>query len=438
MSKTQVARSALMLLASLALACGEGSDGERGGEAPKGISVAKSTLTREATPSTANLPVLATGNAEFAFAALHKLSEKESGKNVVFSPFSISTALAMTYAGARGQTAAEMKQTLHYELEQPALHEAFNAVDLALSSRGEGKAGADGTPFRLNVNNALWAQRDYPVEAPFLDTLALHYGAGVFLADFFSAPEDSRQAINVWVEQKTEQLIPELLPRGSIDSHTVFVLTNTVYFNASWKTKFDVQATRPAPFTKLAGGIVEVQMMNAELEGGVSYAKGEGYQAVALPYASEELSFVAVLPDQGAYEAVESAANAAWFTELRTKLAPTSAQLALPKFDYKTAASVKQTLMDLGMSTPFVEGAADFSGLTPRSVYIADVIHQAVIKVIEGGTVAAAATAVIVGDESAPHFEHTLRFDRPFLYAIVDQPTGQILFLGRVLDPSAH
>jgi serpin B len=365
---------------------------------------------------------------------LHKVGADNAGKNLVFSPLSISTALAMTYAGARGATEAEMKQTLHFELEQPALHEAFNAVDLALSSRGEGKAGADGTPFRLNVNNSIWAQQGFTVVPAFLDTLALNYGAGVFLTDFASDAEGSRKAINGWVAQKTEDLIPELLPMGSIGGDTVMVLTNTVYFNASWKVKFEKEQTQQAPFKKLDGSSVQVSMMNAGLQGVASYAKGDRYEAVALPYASEELSFLAILPDPGAYEAVEAAANAQWFAALQTKLAPSGVQLALPKLDTKTATSLRPALMALGMNLPF--SGADFSGLTPSSVEIDNVIHEAVLKLFEGGTIAAAATAVTIREVSIPLFEHTVRFDRPFLYAIVDKPTGHVLFLGRVLDPS--
>lgn len=425
----------VLYVAAMLLACGSEHEQGNGGTSPAGVELASSPLSRNRAASDANVPALAAGNRAFAFDLLHQLSSANTGKNLVFSPFSISTALAMTYAGARGETAAEMKRTLHFELEQPALHEAFNAVDLTLASRGEGKAGADGTPFRLNVNNSIWTQRGFPVEAAFLDTLALHYGAGVFLADFATNPEGARSAINRWVEERTERLIPELLPMGSIDPSTVFVLTNTVYFNASWKTKFEEEQTQPAPFHKPDGSTVQVEMMNAGLNG-VSYAKGDRYEAVALPYASEELAFVAVLPEAGAYEDVERAANATWFSELSGQLSPSSVQLAVPKLDTKTATSLAPTLKALGMDRPF--GGADFSGLTSGSVAIDDVIHEAVLKLFEGGTIAAAATAVIIRANSKPQFDHTVRFDRPFLYAIVDRPTGHILFLGRVLDPSVQ
>ncbi|MDB4989932.1 MAG: peptidase, partial [Myxococcaceae bacterium] len=190
-----------------------------------------SALIRAADPSTDHVSALGASNRAFAFDLYHQLALVSDGQNLLFSPLSISTALAMTYAGASGTTASEMKSALHFDLPQAQLHEAFNATDLALASRGRGLVGADGTPFRINVNNALWSQSNaqYPVVPSFLDTLALDYGAGLFQLDFEHAPEAARGSINGWVAEKTEQLIPELLPAASVDSLTRFVLTNTVY-----------------------------------------------------------------------------------------------------------------------------------------------------------------------------------------------------------------
>lgn len=396
----------------------------------------RSALARVSEPSAANVQALAAGNSGFAFDMLHELAAATPGENLVFSPFSISTALGMTYAGARGDTQAEMKSVLYFELEQAALHEAFNSVDRALATRGDGKLGADQTPFKLNVSNALWQQRGFPIEAAFLDTLALHYGAGVYVMAFRTEPEPSRQAINSWVAQRTEQLIPELLPAQSITSDTALVLTNTVYFNASWQTRFDKSLTLDSAFQRADGSTAQVAMMNAGLTSGISYAKGTGYEAVALSYASDELAFIAVLPASGSYEAIETGASATWFSQLLAQLAPSSVQLALPKLDTKTATSLRKPLQALGMENAF-ERTADFSGMTPVGVAIDDVIHEASIKVFEDGTIAAAATGVVLAPSGAPSFEHVVRFDRPFLYAVVDRPTGQILFLGRVFDPSA-
>jgi serpin B len=399
---------------------------------PDGASLAKSSLARNAQPSAANVGVLTSGNRAFAFDLFHEVIREDPTQNVLLSPYSISTALAMTYAGARGSTESEMKQALHYTLDQAALHEAFNATDLALSARGEGKPGADRTPFRLNVDNSIWVQENHPVVPGFLDTLALNYGAGVHLANFERDPEAARQAINGWVDEKTEQLIPELLKPRAIDSLTRFVLTNTVYFNASWQTKFDPKATRPEVFTKLDGSTTTVDMMHGGFD--LKYAQAADWQAVALPYLGGDLALIAILPTAGKFDEVAQTFDREAFDLLWRSLAPGHVVLSFPKLDFRFSIGLKPTLRALGMNAPFME--ADFSGLTSGDVRIADVVHEAVIRVFEEGTVAAGATAVILaGRGTAPIVDHTVTLDRPFLFAIYDQPTATILFLGRVLAP---
>jgi serpin B len=391
-------------------------------EAPPGVSVARSSLTREQQPSAANLATLGASNREFAFDLYRQAAAQESGKDVVVSPYSVSTALAMTYAGARGGTEGEMKQTLHFTLEQASLHEAFNASDLALSSRG-------GDGFELNVDNTLWAQAGFAIAAPFLDTLAVHYGAGVHMTDFAEDAEGARRAINGWVAAQTEQRIPELLAPGMVNPSTVFVLTNTIVLDATWQTKFPKQGTRDAPFTRLDGSVVQVPTMHEELW--APYALGPDFLAVALPYVGEGLRMVAILPAAGKFADVERALQRGWFDALPWQSSK-ALQLALPKFEVRTALSLKDALVALGMPSAF--GAADFSGLAP-GVKLDDVIHEAVIRADEEGTVAAAATAVVGRAVSKPEVE-LATFDRPFLYLIHDTVTGSILFLGRVLDPS--
>lgn len=424
-------RAWLMAVLALAAVACDGEDKCCSEAAPEGVELAVSSLARSTAPSTANVAALGVGNREFAF-DLYREAAKASG-NVVLSPYSVSTALAMTYAGARTTTESEMKQTLHFMLDQSPLHEAFNAVDLQLASRGEGKTGADGTPFRLNVNNSLWAQQGYPIEPAFLDTLAVNYGAGVFLTDFAGDTEGSRSAINHWVEERTNKLIPELLPPGVLTSYTVFVLTNTVYFNASWKTKFLKEQTSKLSFGKLDSSTVEADMMRARFDS-LDYAEATDYRAIALPYANEALMMIAVLPADGKFASVETSFDRTEFDALEQRWQSMSVSVGFPKLDYKTPLSLKKALQDLGMQAPFA--AADFSGMTPRSPRIADVVHQAVIQVMEGGTIAAAATAVVGDDESAD--SQSIEFNRPFLYYIYDRPTGSILFMGRVVDPTAR
>jgi serpin B len=422
----------LALFLCAAVGCGSTNTAAEGADAPAGVHLAKSALARQQSPSDAHVKELAESNRAFGFNLYKKLSAEQPRTNLVVSPHSISTALAMTYAGARTMTEFEMKSALHFDLPHDELHEAFNALDLALHARGAGQEGADGTPFRLNVDNSLWAQRDYPIEAAYLDTLALNYDAGVFLTDFWNDADGSRRAINDWVSQRTEQLIPELLDANAIDTATTFVLTNTVYFNASWQTKFNADATSPMPFTKLDGSQVSAPSMRAVLE--VPYAEADGYQAVALPYAGGELSFVAVLPAAGTFEALENKLEVSFFAKLDGALKNQNVSVSLPKLDFKFHASLKPALEELGMRSAFE--SADFSGLSRGDVYIDDVVQEAVIKVIEGGTIAAAATAVVF-DKHAIDVDHELKIDRPFLFAIIDKPSGALLFLGRVLDPSA-
>jgi serpin B len=429
--------AALLLIAACSSDAGQPSGepddgaGEEQTAAPAGAELARSKLSR-VQPSSDHLTALAAGNATFAFDVFQQLAARAPAESFVFSPYSLSSALAMTYAGAVGQTAQEIQQTLHFELGHPQLDEAFNAAELALRSRGQGKRGVEDAPFRLQVVNAMWTQKGAEIVPAFLDTLASHYGAGVYLLDFKDQPEPSRAAINGWVAQQTEQRISELLTSDNITPLTRVVLTNALYFNASWLTPFKPESTNAAAFYKLDGQTVQVPMMRSRLT--APYAKGEGYEAVALPYASPELALIAVLPDRDAYESIEQAANASWFAQVRAELASAGLQLSLPKFETRTPTSAKETLKALGMQVPFTT-QADFSNMTSLDVFISDVVHEAVVTVTESGTVATAATAVVLARKGESVVDHTVAFDRPFLYAIVDQPTGQILFLGRVLEP---
>jgi serpin B len=416
----------------LSAACGADSDPSQHTDAPSGVRVAKSSLARSTTPSDDNVAALGASNRAFAFDLFHQVASTSEGQNMVFSPYSLSSALAMAYAGARTKTEAEIKTTLHFDLEQPQLHEAFNAVDLALAARGAGQVGADGTPFRLNVNNLLWAQNKYPVEETFLDTIGVNYGAAVYLADFAANPEGSRAAINTWVSDQTEKLIPQLLPKGSITTLTRFVLTNTVYLNASWLGAFDPKRTTSTQFTKLDGAQVSASLMHGNVPG--MYAAGDSYQAIEIPYLDDTLMFIAVLPDAGAYESVEAGLSPAWFDALQAAWTGNSVGVGLPRLDFKAHTALVPQLKALGMHAAFED--ADFSGMTDGDVRIDDVIHEAVLSVFEGGTIATAASAVIFATKSGSSLSVTL--DRPFLFAIVDQPTGELLFLGRVLDPSAE
>jgi len=383
--------------------------------------------------SQADLALLTEGNSAFAFNLYQELRKKEG--NLFYSPYSISVALAMTYAGARGDTAEEMAATLQFLLEQDRLHPAFNWLDAELASRGEGAQGKDGEGFRLNIVNAIWGQKDYGFLSTFLDVLAENYGAGLRILDFVTEPEKSRVTINEWVSDQTEDRIKDLIPQGAIDALTRLVLTNAIYFNAAWEYPFDEDMTADGPFYLLDGGQVTVPMMQQMQSFG--YTDGEGYQAVELLYDGDELSMVILLPASGNFEAFEEGLEAQQISDIISDLQLAQVTLTMPKFEFDSEFSLKDTLAEMGMPAAFSE-AADFSGMTgTRDLCISAVLHKAFVSVDEAGTEAAAATAVIVGETAVPGQSVEVTVNRPFIFLIRDIETGSILFVGRVLNPGA-
>ncbi|MBE9482067.1 MAG: serpin family protein, partial [Chloroflexi bacterium] len=355
--------------------------------------------------------------------------------NIFHSPYSISLALAMTYAGARGETEHQMADTLHFILPQDHLHPAFNSLDIELSHRSEGAQGKDGEGFRLNIVNAIWGQKDYEFLTPFLDTLAENYGAGLRLLDFISTPGESRLIINDWVSDQTEGRIENLIPQGLINELTRLVLTNAIYFNAAWQYPFSEDMTGDGPFYLLGGGEVTVQMMRQTESFG--YAEGDGYQAVELPYDGGELSMVILLPQADQFEAFEGSLDAQRVEDIVKALEPRQVALTMPRFEFESSFSLKETLATMGMPVAF-SGSADFSGMTGnRNLFIADVVHKAFVSVDEAGTEAAAATAVVMELTAVPETPIKVTIDHPFIFLIRDIETGTLLFVGRVVNPSA-
>jgi len=395
---------------------------------------AKSDLDRETSPQvgTSDLEKLVEGNTAFAFDLYQTLREEEG--NLFYSPYSISLALAMTYAGARGETEAQMAQTLHYLLSQDQLHPAFNALDLDLASRGEGVDEEQGEAFRLSIANSIWGQQDYEFLSDFLDTIALNYGAGLRLVDFASATEEARQAINGWVEDQTEGKIKDLIPQGALSELTRLVLANAIYFNAGWFHPFNEGSTQEGLFNLLDGSQVNVDFMFQEEE--FNYAEGEGYQAIELPYVGWNTSMVILLPESDRYEAFEAGLNSNRVAEILSDLQMQNVQLKMPKFEYETDYGLSDILAEMGMPLAF-GGGADFSGMDgTRMLFIQDILHKAFVSVDEEGTEAAAATAVIVGLKALPEAPVEMTLDHPFIFLIRDMETGTILFLGRVMNPA--
>jgi serpin B len=405
------------------------------GAIPPMTTVAQSDKPRQAADdvSPADLAGLVSGNSQFAIDLYQAIREAQG--NLFFSPYSISVALAMTFAGARNETARQMADTLSFTLPPDRLHPAFNGLDSALAQRAAGGAGSDGEGFRLNIVNALWGQEGYGFLAEFLDLLAENYGAGLRLLDFVHAPEESRLQINDWVSEQTESRIKDLIPQGAIDELTRLVLTNAIYFNAAWLYPFTEEQTHDAPFTLLDGSQVTVPMMSQTESFG--YSSGDGYQAVELPYEGQQLSMVILLPDAGQFAAFEQSLKPAVVDAILAGLGARQVALSMPKFEFSADLSLADTLAAMGMPDAF-EGAADFSGMTgTRDLFISDVLHKAFVSVDEAGTEAAAATAVVMKLTGMPEEPITVTMDRPFIFLIRDIPTGAILFLGRVVDPTA-
>ena len=392
-----------------------------------------SSLERDTSPNVdpATVAQLTQSNRAFAVDLYRELMGTDG--NLFVSPHSVSIALAMTYAGALGNTKAEMGAAMHFDLGEPALHQAFNALDLALATREQLPAEEDGDGFRLSIVNQLFGQTGFPFEQPFLDTLAVSYGAGMRLLDFVADPHGSRQLINDWVEEVTEDRIEDLLPEGAIDTATRLVLANAIYFKASWSLPFEASHTTNDTFHLLGGGTATVPTMHGVLMG--SHASGDGWTLVELPYVGEQVTMGLLVPDAGRFAELEAGFDAAFLEGALADLGTAQITLALPKFSFRSEYDLVPVMQSLGMIDAF--GNADFSAMsTAADLVITGIFHQAFVDVNEEGTEAAAATAVVVGETSAPE-PVTLTIDRPFLFCIRDVPTGAMLFAGRVSEPGA-
>jgi serpin B len=354
--------------------------------------------------------------------------------NAVVSPASIALALAMARAGARGETAAQMDAVLRrFGADELAAWPA--ALGEALAERSGTFRDASGADLEvaLRIANAPFAQRDLPLEAAYLEALGARFGAGLRLVDYVAATEEARRTINAWVGEQTEQRIPELLVPGILSPDTRLTLVNAIYLKAPLLTPFDEGTTAPAPFTRLDGSTVDVPMMASS--GELRYAAGDGWQAVELPYLGRQLAMTVVVPDDLA--AFEAGLDAPGLASIIGALAAQPVRLWLPRFGIETTASLADALRALGMPLAFDPDRADFSGITGSpDLFISDVVHQANIDVDEEGTEAAAATGVVMDLRAAALDPVTVRADRPFLFALRDVPTGAVLFLGRVTDPS--
>lgn len=368
------------------------------------------------------------GNNTFALQLYHKLCATDG--NLFFSPYSISSALAMTYAGASGETADQMAATLHFPAEQEALHSAF--ANLASHFHGMQENGK----IALHIANALWIQQSVKVLESFLDIVKTQYQAGIFHVNFQTAYEEVRAEINAWVEKQTHQKIKELLPLGSLNALTRLVLTNAIYFKGNWDTPFDPKQTQEETFWLSPEKEILTPMMHRSAM--VKYAENDALQLLHLPYTGEEISMIVLLP--GAKDGLtdlEAQLTLENLTQWITQSSVREVEVFLPKFTLTSQFRLADTLKTMGMSAAFSENA-DFSKIeASKSLSISDVIHKAFVEVNEEGTEAAAATAVIVGLTSIaePQPIPVFKADHPFIFLIRDSQTGSLLFCGRIMNP---
>ena len=390
-----------------------------------------------------NKKIIVDGNNKFALELFAKLQSTKG--NLFFSPYSISTALAMAHAGARNETESQMAGVLHFPVSvnrrtdstskslpgKQQFASSFGDIIKDLNNRGQ-KGG-----YTLSVANALWGQKDYGFLEEFLELIENSYDGRLNEVDFVRATETARKTINAWVERKTNDKIKNLISEGVLDSMTRLVLTNAIYFKGNWARQFEEDRTRETPFTLSDGQKIDVATMNQKAEFG--YMETDTFQALELPYVNEELSMVILLPKQfDALDEFEKTLTPDNLSQWLPKIHKREVVVFVPKFKMTSQFSLAFVLKSMGMQDAFSSNA-DFSGINgKRDLFISAVIHKAYVEVNEEGTEAAAATGVVmrltsIGPAPIPVF----RADHPFMFLIRDNHSGSILFIGRVANPKA-
>jgi serpin B len=372
-------------------------------------------------------------NNAFAMDLYAKLAAGEGG-NLFFSPNSIETALTMTYAGARGDTAKQMAAVLHLPADSGTIHKDFGSFIEELNGTGTDNDKARG--YELSVANALWGQTGFDFLPDFVNVLKTDYGAGLHEVDFQHNSEEARQTINAWVEKETRDKITDLIGPGVLTHLTRLVLTNAIYFKGTWADKFDKKTTQDEPFHISAGEEKKAPTMHCTAS--YDYMEGDDFQALKLGYAGGELSMIVLLPRSiDGLPQLEKELTLAKLSDLLGRLDNQTVVVSIPRFKLAQEFELGPVLGSMGMEDAF-DGAADFSGMTGKKDFvISDVIHKAFVEVNEEGTEAAAATAVVMRTMAVarPMPPVVFRADHPFLFLIEDEKSGAILFMGRVVKP---
>ena len=401
--------------------------------------------------SQADQETLVSANNTFAFDLYQKL--KNGGGNLFFPPYSISSALAMICAGARGESLQELANVLHIAplldkfwpgcitnlgvlrsvTLQDRLHRVLSRIDYDLRQRGVLGRDRPEDTFCLRVANTIWAQKDCELLPQFLDVLAECYESGVRTLDFGKDPERSRLTINKWIADQTGQRIKDLLPQGFIHEMTRLILTSTTYFLAQWKYRFSKQATSGGIFHLLNHNKITVPMMRREAE--LKYAKDDCYKAMELPYDNCDISMVILFPKANRFETFERSLDTGLVNSVLMKLKNEDISLVMPKFEFSSSFDLSSTLTTMGMGLAFSD-KGDFSGMTgSNDLFLSDMLHRSFVSVDEAGTEAAAATASVLGTGISARL-HEVTIDGPFIFLIRDVKTASIFFIGRVTDPS--
>jgi serpin B len=385
------------------------------------------TLNAKEKEKNEDMETCVSGNTSFALDLYARLKSTEG--NIFFSPFSLSSALSMTYAGAREETADQMAEVMHFSLPQPQLHKTFSELSTDLNAPKE-------KGYELAVANRLWGQKGFSFLEDFLATTKKYYGAELAQVDFAKDTEGARKTINEWVEKQTKDKIKNLIPKGILNQFSRLVLTNAIYFKGKCADQFEKKLTKPAPFYVEKDKEIEATLMNRT--GDYEYMENDSLQALELAYTGDELSMVVVLPKKkdGLAE-LESELTPKMIADCLGKLSGRKVSVFLPRFKTTSTFNLSEVLQAMGMKDAFDPNTADFSGMTgSKDLCIGAVLHKAFVDVNEEGTEAAAATAVTMDLTAAmPTKPVVFRADHPFLFLIRHKPSGSILFLGRILNP---
>jgi len=376
-----------------------------------------------------DLGTVSRGINKFSFDLYKKLKDENKEKNLFYSPASISIALAMTYAGARGNTEKQMADVLNFTLPQDRLHSAYSKLIENLKSAKD---------YELSIANALWLQKDYKLLQEFLNIMGKYYKGGFNEVDYIGDPQGARIKINDWVSKETKEKIKDILQPGDITKLTRLVITNAIYFKGKWLTEFDKEFTRDEDFYLINGQKTKVKMMYQENR--FNYYENNDLQLLEMPYKGDKVSMVIILPKTGKFVTVENMIDEKKLQELINNTTKIKVKAYIPRFKFTQRFDLSEDLSKMGMEDAFDENKADFSGINGRKndLYISKVIHKTFVEVNEEGTKAAAATAVIIFTKSAPIIEEPVIFkaDHPFIFLVRDKEASSILFMGRVMDPN--